>query len=588
MSQEATAKPQGAPSLLRQIWPFIRPHKLLAAGWLVFLMLSSAASLVLPVAVRYMIDQGFGATSSKVINHAFMGLFAVSLVMAFASAARYFCITLLSERALGALRAALYDHVIHLDVDFFERSRVGELISRLGSDTELLQTIIGSRVSVALGSAVMVIASVAMMVWTSPHLAGVALLVIPAMQLSIMAFGKRVQKLSRVSQDRLADAAAIVNETLNAAPTIKAFAREKIESRRYAEAIRLALASAYQRIGMRAILTGTVIALLFGAMTLMLWAGARNVLAHRLDAGVLGQFMLYAFFASNSVASLAEVWGDALRAAGAMERIGELFAERVQVRDPLRPSALSKPVRGALCFEHVVFHYPSRPDAPALHDFTLDIKPGERVALVGPSGAGKSTVFSLLLRFYDPQHGRIHLDGVDLQAVPLADLRGAIAVVPQETVIFGASAADNIRFGRHDAADGEIRSAAREAEADGFIRALFDGYGSGLGERGVRLSGGQRQRIAIARAILRGAPLLLLDEATSALDAQSEAAIQRALARLEKGCTTLIIAHRLSTIQRADRIVVMDQGRIVAQGTHEDLLAEGGLYTELAQLQFLT
>ena len=572
---------------LRQLWPFLKPHKMLAIGWLVFLGLSSGSTLVLPMAVRHMIDAGFGHASSDTINRTFLGLFAVALVLAFATAARYFCITLLGERALAALRAKLYAHVIGLDVGFFERSRVGELTSRLGTDTEVVQALIGSGISVALRSLVMLLGASAMMVWTSPRLAGLTALVIPAVMLPILVFGRRVQKLSRASQDRLADAAAIANETLNAAPAVKAYAREGIESRRYGEAIERALDSARRRIGMRALLTAAVIVLFFGAITLVLWAGARDVLAHTLDAGVLGQFVLYAVFAAGSVAGLSEVWGDVLRAAGAMERIGELFGERAQIADPPQPLALPRPVRGALRFEHVGFHYPTRPDAPALHDFNLDIQPGETVALVGPSGAGKSTVFALLLRFYDPQTGAIQLDGMDLRALALPELRGSIALVPQETVIFAGSAADNIRFGRQDASDREVQDAAHAAEAHEFVSALTDGYAAELGERGVRLSGGQRQRIAIARAILRDAPLLLLDEATSALDAQSEAAIQQALERLEKGRTTLVIAHRLATVQRADRIVVMDGGRIVAQGTHESLLAEGGLYAELARLQFV-
>jgi ATP-binding cassette, subfamily B, bacterial len=582
-----TPRPIRRIGALRELWPFVKPHRALAIGWLVFLGLSSGASLVLPMAFRHIIDQGFGHSSQAVINETFIALFGVALVLAIATAARYFCITLLSERALASLRQKLYAQVIRLDVSFFERSRVGELLSRLSADTEVVQALIGSGVSVALRSAVMLIGAAVAMVWTAPSLAGLTALVIPAVMLPILVFGRRVQKLSRASQDRLADAAAIANETLNASTAVKAYAREDIESTRYGSAIMRALATARRRIGMRSLLTMAVIVLVFGAITLVLWAGARHVLAGTLGAGVLGQFVLYAVFAAGSVAGLSEVWGDVLRAAGAMERIGELLAERAEIIDPAQPLALPRPMQGALRFDSVTFHYPTRPNAPALHDFTLDIRPGETVALVGPSGAGKSTVFALLLRFYDPQSGRISVDGIELRALTLTELRGAIALVPQETVIFSGSAADNIRFGREGASDEEVREAARAAEAHDFISALNDGYQAEMGERGVRLSGGQRQRIAIARAILRDAPLLLLDEATSSLDAQSEAAIQQALERLEKGRTTLVIAHRLATVQRADRIVVMDGGRIVAQGTHESLLAEGGLYAELARLQFV-
>ncbi|MEO7068696.1 MAG: ABC transporter transmembrane domain-containing protein [Rhodanobacter sp.] len=571
---------------LAELWPFLKPHRKLAIGWLIFLGLSSGSTLVLPLAVRHMINQGFNSANAAAINQTFLALFGVALVMAFATAARYFCITLLGERALASLREQLYAHVIRLDVGFFERSRVGELISRLGTDTEVVQALIGSGISVALRSAVMLVGAGALMVWTSPHLAGLTALVIPAVMVPILVFGRRVQKLSRTSQDRLADAAAIANETLNAAPAVKAYAREEVESRRYGNAIMLALDSARRRIGMRALLTAAVIVLFFGAITLVLWAGAHDVLSGTLDVGVLTQFVLYAVLAAGSVAGLSEVWGDVMRAAGAMERIGELFAEHADIASPAQPTALPRPIRGALHFEQVSFHYPTRPEFPALADFELSIQPGETVALVGPSGAGKSTVLALLLRFYDPQSGRITVDGVDLRALELPELRGAIALVPQETVIFGGSAADNIRFGRQDASDDEVHAAAHAAEAHEFIDAMSDGYAAELGERGVRLSGGQRQRVAIARAILRDAPFLLLDEATSALDAQSEAAIQQALERLEKGRTTLVIAHRLATVQRADRIVVMDGGRIVAQGTHESLLAEGGLYAELARLQF--
>jgi ATP-binding cassette subfamily B protein len=580
-------KPQRRLGALVQLWPFLRPHRALAIGWLVFLAISSSATLVLPAAVRQIVDQGFSAANAAAINRTFLGLFFVAVVMAFATAARYFCITLLGERALAAMRSQLYAHVIRLDVGFFERSRVGELTSRLGTDTEVVQALIGSGISIAVRSVVMLIGATAAMIWTSPRLAGLTGLVIPVVLLPILIFGRRVQKLSRASQDRLADAAAIANETLNAAPAVKAYAREGVESERYGSAIALALATARRRISVRAILTAAIIVLFFGAITLVLWAGAHDVLDGTMQAGVLSQFVLYALFSAGSLMSLSEVWGDVLRAAGATERISELFAEEPEIVTREPAIALPKPTRAALRFEHVEFHYPSRPDAPALHDFTLDVRPGETVALVGPSGAGKSTVLALLLRFYDPQRGRISFDGIDLKALALPELRGAIALVPQETVIFSGTAADNIRFGRQDAGDAEVREAAASAEAHEFISALSGGYASELGERGVRLSGGQRQRVAIARAILRDAPLLLLDEATSALDAQSEAAIQKALERLERGRTTLVIAHRLATVKRADRIVVMDGGRIVAQGTHESLLAEDGLYAELARLQFV-
>ncbi len=588
-SRETTNGSDKRPGIgaLRRLWPFMRPHWKLALGWLVFLGLSSGSNLVLPVAVRLMINHGFAGTDPHVINRTFIGLFAVALVIALATAGRFYCISLLGERSLATLRNRLYDHLIRLDLGFFEKSRIGELISRLGTDTELVQTLVGSGISVALRSVVMLAGATVMMIVTSPRLAGFTALVIPAVMLPILIFGRRVRKFSRNSQDRLADAAAVANETLNAAQAVKSYNREDTESARYAAAIRKALSTARQRIGMRAMLTAAVITLVFGAITLVLWAGARDVLAGQLNAGILGQFVLYAIFAAGSVGSVSGVWGEVMRASGAMERIGELFDETPEVRSPEHPVALPGRARGDLRFEQVQFRYPTRPDTIALDDFDLHVSPGETVALVGPSGAGKSTVLALLLRFYDPQQGRITLDGTDLRALAVPEARGAFALVPQETVIFGGSAAQNIRFGRTDADDDAVRQAAIAAEADGFISALEDGYDTELGERGVRLSGGQRQRIAIARAILRDAPVLLLDEATSALDAQSEAAIQHALEHLEKGRTTLVIAHRLATVQRADRIVVMDGGRIIAQGTHESLLREGGLYAELARLQFV-
>ena len=564
----------------------MRRYRALAAAWLASLALSSAATLALPVAVRQMIDRGFASHDAALVNGTFVALFVLALILAISTAARYFCITLLGERAIAALRDLLYSRIIRLDVAFYERTRVGELVSRLGTDTEVVQTLIGSSISIALRSVVMVIGAAALMVWTSPRLAGLTALVIPVVIVPIALYGRRLTKLSRANQDRIADTSAIANETLNSVHAVKAYAREGIESARYAYAVQRALRAAQKRITARAILTGGVIMLVFSAVTLVLWAGARGVLAGTINAGLVTQFALYAVMAAGSVGALGGGWGDVLGAAGSMGRISELLAERASIADPAQPESLPRPTQGALAFEHVEFHYPSRPDTPALHDFSLRIQPGETVALVGPSGAGKSTVFNLLLRFHDPQRGRITLDGVDLRALKLDELRGALALVPQETVIFGASATDNIRFGRADAGNEDVSNAARSAEAFDFLSDQPQGFDTQLGERGVRLSGGQRQRIAIARAILKDAPVLLLDEATSSLDAQSEAAIQAALERAGRGRTTLVIAHRLATVQRADRIVVIEQGRIVADGSHDALLREGGLYAELARLQF--
>ena len=583
-----TARARGRnPRALLNLWPYVRPQRALALGWLVFLGLSSGSTLALPYGVRLMIDHGFSHGDPAALNRSFALLFAIALLLALATAGRYFCISLLGERAITALRDRLYAHLIGQDVSFFERLRVGEVISRLGTDTQVVQDLLGSGVSVALRSSVTLLGSAVLMVWTQPRLAGLTALVIPGVTLPILAFGRRVQKLSRSNQDRIADTAAIANETLNAAITVKAYARERIESGRYRDALLQALRSAQRRIGTRAGLTATVIVLVFGAVTLVLWTGAHEVVAGQLSAGVLGQFVLYAVFAAGSVGALAETWGEVQRAAGAMQRIDELLAEQPQVVAPAQPRRLPVPARGIIDFSEVTFHYPTRPDAPALRGFTLNVRSGETVALVGPSGAGKTTVLQLLLRFYDPQQGRITLDGMDLRELDPVELRGRIALVPQEPVIFHASAADNIRFGRPDADEAAVIAAARAAEADSFIRELPQGYAMPLGERGARLSGGQKQRIAIARALLKNAPVLLLDEATASLDAQSEAAIQRALARLHHGQTTLVIAHRLATVQRADRIVVMDAGRIVAEGTHEALLAQGGLYADLARLQLL-
>lgn len=578
--------PRRSLNSLSLVLPLLRGQRGLLAGWIVFLMLSSAATLSLPVAVRHMIDTGFADASAARINASFLLLFGVAAVLAIATGARYYCITLLGERAVADLRRRLYDHLLTLDQAFFERTRIGELTSRLSADSELVLTVVSSSLSVAVRSIATFIGASIALVLTSPRLAGYAALVIPLVIVPMVLSGRRLQKLSRESQDRVADASAVANETLNAMRAVQAYGRETTERERYGSAIARAIATSRRRIGARAGITTLAILLVFGAIVLVLWAGANAVLAGELKAGVLGQFVLYAVIAGGSVGALSEVWGEVQRASGALERINELLATPAQIHSPPLPLALPAPVRGDIRFEAVEFRYPSRPDTAALHDFTLHVRPGETVALVGPSGAGKSTVFQLLLRFYDPQSGTIRLDGQELRALALPELRGAIALVPQDTVIFGASALENIRFGRVDASEDEAQAAARAAEAHDFIVAQEHGYATYLGERGVRLSGGQQQRIAIARALLKDAPVLLLDEATSNLDAQSEAAIQGALERLMRGRTTLVIAHRLATVQQADRIVVLDGGRIVAQGTHENLLRQGGLYAELARLQF--
>lgn len=580
-----TPAPKAPIGSLRALWPFVRRHSGLFLAWLLALACSSAATLSLPVAFRSMIDHGFSSGANTDRTFGFVLL--VILALALATAARYFFVTLLGERVVADLRTRLYAHLLGLDAGFFDRTRSGELISRLTADAELLRSVVGSSMSVALRSVVTVVGALAMLFVTSPKLAAWALVGIPLAVLPIVVGSRRIQKVSRASQDRVADANAVASEALGAVRTVQAHAREAYERQRYAAAIATAVATARKRIGAQSIVTAVAMSLIFGAIILVLWSGAHDVIAGRMSAGSLGQFVLYALIGGGSVGALAEVWNELQRAAGGMGRINELLQEDPQVTAPAAPVKLSEPVRGEIVFDAVTFHYPQRPDSAALHDFSLRVQPGETVALVGPSGAGKSTLLSLLLRFHDPQAGAIRLDGIDLRELDLDALREAIALVPQSPTLFAASAADNIRYGRLDATDDEVRQAAAAAEADTFLDALPDGFASELGERGARLSGGQQQRVAIARALLKDAPVLLLDEATSALDAQSERAVQTALEHLMEGRTTLVVAHRLATVLRADRIVVIDAGRIVAEGTHAQLLAQGGLYAELAKLQFL-
>ncbi|WP_051282923.1 ABC transporter transmembrane domain-containing protein [Silanimonas lenta] len=586
MSDTAPSKPTPRQSVdsLRGLLPFLAPHRRLIAAWLGALALSSTATLSLPVAVKHMIDRGFGGGDG--IDRWFALMFAVALVLAFATALRFYFVSLLGERVVADLRGRLYGHLLSLDQAFYDRSRSAELVSRLSADTELLRGVVSSSMSVALRSIVTVSGSLVMLVVTSPKLAALAIIGIPLAVLPVVLGGRRVRKASEATQHQVAEANARAGETLGAIHTVQSYAREPFERERFAAALAATLVVARRRIRLQALLTAVVIVLFFGAIVGVLWTGAQAVIEGRMSAGTLGQFMLYALIGAGSVGALAEVWAEVQRAGGGMQRIAGLLAERPGVTAPPRPTPLPPTVRGAMALQGVRFHYPSRPGQPALDGVDLELRPGETVALVGPSGAGKSSVLQLLLRFYDPQQGRITLDGIDLRELDPLALRSQIALVPQDPVIFAASAAENIRYGRLEASREDILRAARLAEADEFIRALPQGYESELGERGARLSGGQQQRIAIARALLKDAPVLLLDEATSALDAQSEHMVQQALERLMAGRTTLVIAHRLATVLRADRIVVMEAGRIVDIGTHTELLARNGLYAELARLQF--
>ncbi|MBW8369209.1 MAG: ATP-binding cassette domain-containing protein [Arenimonas sp.] len=581
---DATAASKPPVNSLRGLLPFLRPHRPLLASWLGALALSSGATLTLPVAVKYMIDQGFAAGNS--VDKWFALLFVVAVVLALATAARFYFVSLLGERVIADLRRTLYGHLLSLDQSFFERTRTGELLSRLSADTELLRSVVGSSMSVALRSGITVTGSAVMLAVTSPRLALYALLGIPLVVLPMVLSGRRVRGVAKDSQDRVADANARAGETLGAMHTVQSYAREDYERSRFGAAVNVALGMARKRIRLQAMLTAIVVVLVFGSITAVLWIGAKNVVSGELTPGTLGQFLLYAMLGAGSVGALSEVWSEVQRAAGGMSRINELLQERSVLAMPAQPAALPVPLQGRIAMQGVRFHYPTRPDSAALDDFNLTVEPGETVALVGPSGAGKSTVFQLLLRFHDPEAGRVTLDGVDLRQLDPEDLRRQVALVPQDPVIFGATARENIRYGRLEADAAQIEAAARSAEAHEFLSELPQGYESELGERGARLSGGQQQRLAIARALLKDAPVLLLDEATSALDAQSERAVQQALERLMQGRTTLVIAHRLATVLQADRIVVMDKGRIVAQGTHAQLLAQGGLYAELARLQF--
>ncbi|MDP0929348.1 ABC transporter transmembrane domain-containing protein [Paracoccus onubensis] len=576
-----TSKKVGA---LRALWPFVRPYRQQGFLALIALVLTAGISLILPVAVRRVVD-GFDE-GAGLLDQYFAAALAIVALLAVGTAARYYFVTRLGERVVADIRKAVFSRVITLSPGFFERIMTGEILSRITTDTTLIQSVIGSSLSIALRNMLILAGGLAMLALTSAKLTGLVLLIVPVIILPIVTLGRRLRQLSRSNQDWIASSSGAASESLLAAQTVQSYTNEARAAARFADVTEQSYDVALIRIRTRALMTAIVIFLIFAGVIGVLWIGARDVREGAMTAGQLVQFVIYAILVASSTGALSEIWGELQRAAGATERLAELLTARDNLADPVDPVALPRPVQGRITLEEVVFHYPTRPDISALEDVCLTIQPGETVALVGPSGAGKTTVIQLLQRFWDPMTGRVTLDGIDLREMRRDDFRRAMALVPQDPAIFAASARENIALGDPGASDAQIEQAARAAHAHEFIAALPQGYDTPLGERGVMLSGGQRQRIAIARAILRDAPVLLLDEATSALDAESEALVQAAVTRLSEGRTTLVIAHRLATVKKADRIVVFDQGRIVAQGCHEDLVREGGLYARLARMQF--
>ena len=585
--KNSSERPKGS-SLkpLRSLIPFILAYRGTLVAALAALLVASAAMLALPIALRFLIDNGFAANDVGTINRYFGWFFAAAALFGGFAALRYYLVSWLGERVVADIRIEVYDRVIRMDPTFFETTRTGEVLSRLTADITLVQSVAGVSLSIALRSLLTLLGGLVMLALTSVQLTLYILMGIPVVIVPILIVGRRIRRQSRTTQDRVADTSSLADETLNAIQTVQAFTLEPLQSERYSQAVVESFKAAIRRVRTRAFLTALGITMVFGAITVILWTGSRAVLAGSMSGGELAQFLMYSLFVGSSAAALSEVWGEVQRGAGAMERLSELLSARPAIRAPDKPVVLPGRVSGRIAFRNVKFHYPSRPNTAALEDFSLEIEAGETVAIVGPSGAGKSTSFQMLLRFYDPESGCIEIDGIDIAQLSPTALRQQIGLVPQETVLFGDSARENIRYGKPGADDLAVEQAAAAAAADVFINALPDGFDTFLGERGARLSGGQRQRIAIARAILKDPPILLLDEATSSLDAESERLVQMALEGLMKDRTTLVIAHRLATVKKVDRIVVMDEGRIVAIGNHDELMQSSELYAKLAKLQF--